>query len=103
MATYNFKDIEAKWQARWEADKSFANMGRQLKSLAISYDWKREVATCDPSYYRWNQWLFIKMFEKGLAYRKKAPVNWCNSCLTVLANEQVHDGRCWRCDNLVVQ
>ncbi len=83
--------------------KNIDTMRAQLKTLAISYDWDREIATCHPDYYRWNQWIFIKMFEKGLAYRKKAPVNWCNTCLTVLANEQVHDGKCWRCDNPVVQ
>ncbi|MCG3203839.1 MAG: Leucine--tRNA ligase [Elusimicrobia bacterium] len=83
--------------------KNIETMRKQLKALAISYDWDREVATCHPDYYRWNQWLFIKMYEKGLAYRKKAPVNWCDSCVTVLANEQVHEGRCWRCDSLVSQ
>ena len=77
--------------------------GQLRKKLAISYDWDREIATCDPKYYRWNQWIFIKMFEKGLAFRKKAPVNWCDTDGTVLANEQVHDGKCWRCGNAVVQ
>ncbi len=185
MAHYNVKDIEQKWQKRWEEEKSFStpaptsekppyfilvmfpypsghlhmghvrnytigdilarfyrrrgrsvlhpigwdsfgmpaenaaierrvhpskwtwdninHMRGQLKSLAISYDWDREVATCDPTYYRWNQWLFIKMFEKGLAFRKKAPVNWCPKDETVLANEQVHDGKCWRCHTEVTQ
>jgi len=185
MATYNFKGIEAKWQAEWEKRHSFAapeptaekpayfmlvmfpypsgnlHMGHvrnytigdvlarfhrrngrsvlhpigwdsfglpaenaaiknktnpadwtwknidvmrgQLKAMAISYDWDREIATCHPDYYRWNQWIFIKMFEKGLAYRKKAAVNWCETDQTVLANEQVHDGKCWRCDNPVTQ
>lgn len=83
--------------------KNIDVMRGQLKKLAISYDWDREIATCHPDYYRWNQWLFIKMMEKGLAYRKNAPVNWCNSCQTVLANEQVHNGHCWRCDSVVVQ
>ena len=78
-------------------------MKTQLKRLGLSYDWSREVATCNPSYYRWNQWFFIKMLEKGLAYRKSSYVNWCPSCETVLANEQVIDTRCWRCDNVVVQ
>jgi leucyl-tRNA synthetase len=76
-------------------------MSGQLKALGISYDWPREIATCDPGYYKWNQWFFIKMWERGLAYRKKARVNWCPSCKTVLANEQVNQGRCWRCDSVI--
>jgi leucyl-tRNA synthetase len=71
-------------------------MRGQLKRLGISYDWRREIATCVPEYYRWNQWFFLKMYERGLAYRKKSRVNWCNICQTVLANEQVVDGCCWR-------
>ncbi|MBA4372697.1 MAG: leucine--tRNA ligase [Thermodesulfovibrio sp.] len=78
-------------------------MKTQLKRLGLSYDWSREIATCNPSYYRWNQWFFIKMLEKGLAYRKSSYVNWCSSCETVLANEQVINTQCWRCDNVVVQ
>jgi leucyl-tRNA synthetase len=78
-------------------------MKEQLNKLGLSYDWDREVATCSPEYYRWNQWFFIKMLEKGLAYRKSSYVNWCPSCETVLANEQVIDMRCWRCDSVVVQ
>ncbi|MBI5695691.1 MAG: class I tRNA ligase family protein, partial [Nitrospirae bacterium] len=78
-------------------------MRGQLKKMGLSYDWDREVATCLLEYYRWNQWFFIKMFEKGLAYKKKAFVNWCESCGTVLANEQVEDSKCWRCDNEVGQ
>ncbi len=71
-------------------------MRRQLKRLGVSYDWRREVTTCLPEYYRWNQWFFIKMYERGLAYRKKSRVNWCPECETVLANEQVVEGCCWR-------
>jgi len=78
-------------------------MRGQLKGMGLSYDWDREVTTCLPDYYRWNQWFFVKMVEKGLAYRKNGFVNWCTSCGTVLANEQVEDGRCWRCDTEVVQ
>ena len=74
-----------------------------LKLLNISYDWDREVTTCDPSYYKWNQWIFLKLYERGLAYRKKSFVNWCPGCKTVLANEQVIGGRCWRCDAIVVK
>ncbi len=71
-------------------------MRRQLKRLGVSYDWRREVTTCLPEYYRWNQWFFLKMYERGLAYRKKSRVNWCPECETVLANEQVVEGCCWR-------
>ncbi len=78
-------------------------MKAQLNKLGLSYDWDREIATCSPEYYRWNQWFFIRMLEKGLAYRKTSYVNWCRSCATVLANEQVIDDKCWRCDSLVVQ
>ena len=83
--------------AQWTED-NIAAMQVQLKSLGLSYDWDREIATCRPEYYRWNQWCFIKFYEKGLVYRKKSQVNWCNACNTVLANEQVIDGCCWRCD-----
>ena len=76
---------------------NIAHMKGQLQRLGISYTWEREFATCDPEYYKWNQWLFIRMFEKGLAYRRRSSVNWCQSCNTVLANEQVVDGGCWRC------
>ena len=76
-------------------------MRSQLKQLGISYDWDRELATCDPSYYKWEQLVFIKMLERGLAYRRRSTVNWCPSCQTVLANEQVEAGRCWRCDSEV--
>src|SRR3954463_9550203 len=71
-------------------------MKRTHRRFAFSYDWDREVTTCDPEYYRWNQWFFNRMMEKGLAYRKQALVNWCSLCATVLANEQVVDGCCWR-------
>ena len=79
------------------------NMRAQLRRLGYSYDWRREVATCRPEYYRWEQLFFLRLLEKGLAYRKKAPQNWCPSCHTVLANEQVIDGLCWRCDSRVEQ
>jgi leucyl-tRNA synthetase len=77
------------------------NMKAQLKKMGISYDWDRELATCDPSYYRWEQLVFLRMLERGLAYRRRSTVNWCPSCQTVLANEQVEAGRCWRCDSEV--
>ena len=82
-------------------DSNIENMKRQLKSLGISYDWTREFATCKPEYYKFTQWLFLKLYEKGLAYKKKAAVNWCPSCATVLANEQVIDGECERCGTTV--
>ena len=77
------------------------SMRRQLKSIGAIYDWDREVITCQPDYYRWTQWFFLKLYEHDLAYRQKAPVNWCPSCQTVLANEQVIDGRCERCSTVV--
>jgi len=80
---------------------NIAHMKGQLQRLGISYAWEREFATCDPEYYKWNQWLFIRMFEKGLAYRRKSSVNWCPKDNTVLANEQVVDGGCWRCGSPV--
>jgi len=83
--------------------ENIANMKSQLRKMGISYDWDREVATCDPSYYKWQQLIFIKMLERGLAYRKRTMVNWCPSCQTVLANEQVENGRCWRCDSEVTK
>lgn len=86
----------------WTSD-NIAYMRGQLKKMGLSYDWDREVATCDPAYYKWNQWFFLKMFERGLAYKRKSNVNWCGSCETVLANEQVIDGRCWRCNFTVDQ
>lgn len=79
------------------------NMRSQLKRLGYSYDWRREVATCHPKYYKWEQEFFLKWLEKGLVYRKKAPQNWCPNCHTVLANEQVEEGKCWRCDSVVEQ
>ena len=82
---------------------NIAHMKGQLQRLGISYAWGRELATCLPDYYRWNQWLFTRMFERGLAYRRRSTVNWCPSCQTVLANEQVIDGACWRCGSLVVE
>lgn len=82
-------------------DENIAYMTKQLKMLGLSYDWEREVATCKPDYYKWTQWLFLQLYKKGLAYKKEAAVNWCETCATVLANEQVIDGKCWRCDEVV--
>ena len=77
------------------------NMVRQLRLIGTSYDWSREIATCSPEYYRWNQWLFLRLYERGLAYKREAPVNWCPHDATVLANEQVIEGKCWRCGHAV--
>ena len=78
-------------------------MKRQMRRMGFSYDWDLEITTCEPEYYRWNQWFFLKMLERGLAYRKKALVNWCPECATVLANEQVVDGCCWRHETTPVE
>jgi leucyl-tRNA synthetase len=83
--------------------RNIASMKAQMKRLGFAYDWSREVTTCLPDYYRWNQWFFLKLFERGLAYRKKSKVNWCPKCATVLANEQVIGGRCWRHEDTVVE
>ena len=86
--------------AKWTYD-NIDNMRAQLKRMGLSYDWTREISTSTPEYYRWNQWLFLKLYEKDLAFRKESSVNWCPSCATVLANEQVEDGLCWRCESRV--
>src|SRR5436853_1455667 len=83
--------------------RNIANMKAQMKRLGFAYDWSREVTTCFPEYYRWNQWFFLKMYGRGLAYRKKSRVNWCPKCATVLANEQVVDGCCWRHEDTPVE
>jgi leucyl-tRNA synthetase len=84
-------------------EENILYMKNQLKRMGLSYDWQREIATCDPAYYRWNQWIFLQFYKRGLAYKKNSAVNWCPSCETVLANEQVIDGVCWRCDSTVTQ
>src|SRR5437867_992613 len=78
-------------------------MREGLQKMGFSYDWDRELSTCDKEYYKWNQWIFLKMAEKGLAYRKASSVNWCPSCETTLANEEVIQDECWRCQTKVVQ
>ena len=88
--------------AAWTYENISA-MRVQLKKMGFSYDWDREIATCRPEYYRWEQWLFLKMLEKGMAYRKESFVNWCEKCQTVLANEQVEQDKCWRCSQVVQQ
>jgi leucyl-tRNA synthetase len=82
---------------------NIAGMKRQFNRLGMAFDWATEVTTCLPDYYRWNQWFFLRMYERGLAYRKKSKVNWCPECATVLANEQVIDGRCWRHEDTIVE
>jgi len=86
--------------AEWTA-QNIEHMRKQQNRLGVSYDWSREVNTSAPDYYRWSQWLFLLMYKRGLAYKKKASVNWCESCQTVLANEQVEKGLCWRCSSVV--
>ena len=85
---------------KWTLE-NIANMTRQLKQLGLSYDWDREVATCKEDYYKWTQWFFELFYKRGLAVKKESAVNWCDTCNTVLANEQVIDGKCWRCDHTV--
>ena len=86
--------------ADWTID-NIDKMREQLKQLGISYDWNRELATCDPEYYRWTQWLFLQLYHRGLAYKRLSAVNWCPDCATVLANEQVVNGGCERCKTTV--
>src|SRR5947207_1256769 len=95
--------IQANTPPREWTLRNIANMKAQMKRLGFAYDWSREVTTCFPEYYKWNQWFFLKMFERGLAYRKKSKVNWCPQCATVLANEQVVNGRCWRHEDTIVE
>ena len=93
--------IKNKIHPKEYTEKAMESLRGSLKRIGSSYDWARELATCYPEYYKWNQFFFTKFFEKGLAYKKKAPINWCPSCGTVLANEQVENGKCWRCDSKV--
>ncbi|MGA8431888.1 MAG: leucine--tRNA ligase [Candidatus Sulfotelmatobacter sp.] len=95
--------IQNKTPPREWTQRNIANMKAQMKRLGFAYDWSREVTTCLPEYYRWNQWFFLKFYEKGLAYRKKSKVNWCPKCCTVLANEQVVNGCCWRHEDTPVE
>jgi leucyl-tRNA synthetase len=87
---------------KWTMD-NINNMRKQLKSMGSMYPWDREVITCLPEYYKWTQWFFAKLFENGLAYKGKAPVNWCPKCQVVLANEQAANGKCWRCESDVIK
>ncbi|KKW20136.1 MAG: Leucyl-tRNA synthetase [Parcubacteria group bacterium GW2011_GWA2_51_10] len=95
--------IKNKLNPRTWTEENIAYMRKQIRSMGASFDWSREVVTCDPAYYKWTQWLFLQLFKKGLVYQKETAVNWCPNCKTVLANEQVVDGRCERCDTEVVQ
>lgn len=95
--------IKTSRHPRVTTEENIQNIKRQIKSLGFSYDWSREINTADPNYYRWTQWLFLQLHAKGLAYRQEAPVNWCPSCQTVLANEQVVAGKCERCQSVVEQ
>ncbi|MCK9572583.1 MAG: class I tRNA ligase family protein, partial [Candidatus Omnitrophica bacterium] len=95
--------IKNKTQPDAWTHKCISEMETELKKMGFSYDWQREVSTCDSDYYKWNQWIFLKMLEKGLAYKKASAVNWCPSCATTLANEEVIEGGCWRCHSPVEQ
>ena len=95
--------ITSKTNPREYTDKAIKNYIKQQKNLGLSYDWSRVVDTSSPDYYKWDQWIFLKMFEKGLAYQKDSLVNWCRKCDTVLANEQVHNGKCWRHEDTSVE
>ncbi len=95
--------IKVKKHPEEYTNNSIKNFIKQQRGLGIGYDWSRQVNTADPDYYRWDQWIFLKMFEKGLVYEKEAPVNWCSKCNTILANEQVHNGKCWRHDDTEVE
>ncbi len=93
--------IKNKTHPKKYAENAIKMIKKMMNSMGLSYDWTREIVTCSPEYYKWNQWIFLRMLEKGIAYRKKAPVNWCPKDETVLANEEVIDGKCWRCDTQV--
>ncbi len=95
--------IKAKSHPKEFTEKAISNFIRQQKELGLSYDWSRMIMSHDPGYYRWDQWIFLKLYERGLAYKKKAIVNWCPKCNTVLANEQVHNGKCWRHEDTNVE
>lgn len=95
--------IKAGTHPKKYTDSSIKNFVKQQKALGLTYDWNRMFWTHDPNFYKWDQWIFLKMFEKGIAFRKKAPVNWCPKCNTVLANEQVHNGKCWRHEDTDVE
>ncbi len=88
--------------AQW-TEQNITSMRKQLQSMGFSYDWDRELSTCDPVYAKWEQWIFLKMFEHNLVYQKESPVNWCPTCQTVVANEQVENGLCWRCEDTIIQ
>ncbi len=102
MPAENFA-IQHNSHPRFTTEDNIAIMRRQFNSLGFGFDWEREVSTCRPQYYHWGQYIFKKLYEKGLVYRKKSFQNWCDDCQTVLANEQVEDGRCWRCGHEVTQ
>lgn len=95
--------IENNSHPRITTEENIEHMRKQFDAIGFGLDWDREVSTCRPDYYKWGQWLFKRMYEKGLAYKKSSFVNWCDECQTVLANEQVEDGKCWRCDSTVRQ
>lgn len=93
--------LKMKIHPQQATDQNVNNFRRQIKRFGFSYDWTREVNTTDPEYYKWTQWIFLKLFEKGLAYEAKVPINWCPDCKTGLANEEVTDGLCERCGSVI--
>lgn len=93
--------IKNKTHPKTYTENSMSNIEKNQRALGLSYDWTRKFATCYPEYYKWNQWFFLQFLKKGLAYKKEAPVNWCPKCTSVLANEQVENGKCWRCESVV--
>ena len=95
--------IKAEEHPKKYTEKAISNFMLQQKALGLSYDWTKTLSSMNPEYYKWNQYLFLKLMEKGLVYRKKSPVNYCEKCKTVLANEQVHNGKCWRHEDTEVQ
>ncbi len=102
MPAENFA-IQHNSHPKLTTEENIGKMKKQLTAMGFGFDWSRELSTCRPDYYRWGQWLFKRMFEKGLIYKKKSFVNWCPTCATVLANEQVEEGKCWRCETTVVK
>ena len=102
LPTENYA-IKTKKSPKIATEENIANYKQQMKLIGAIYDWDSEINSTDPEYYRWTQWLFLQLYNKGLAYQKEAEQWWCPSCKTILANEQINDGRCWRCNSKVTK